>query len=406
MADQCRQPLRVAVTGDVSTGKSTLVNALLAQERARVCRRETTSEVTWYRHPALAPGVSLGPRHRYEAVSFRLADRIILADTPGVNSRPEREQVTDAMLKGAATAAGSATVLLYLCHKTVSAGAKARIDQFSRLAAGVLGHGFNVVLVGAKADEGGVDTADIAANLESEAGLLGAQAVPVAQQLAVVARTGALRLAHLATLRAIARDRDLREDYAPDGWDMLRLGWGLRERRDGDIEALWKLSPTTFAIVGSLLAIDAGNVRDVADLASLWEELSGLRALEDVLERLADDADVLTVNAVTGRLQRLGVQLGPERARMLRERLSELRGDTLFTGLEERTAALALRTRLFADVPEDERHEAMKLLAAVRPRSAAQDLARRWRRRAAQPSRSTFARHIAGIIGDAAAGQS
>lgn len=406
MADQCRQPLRVAVTGDVSTGKSTLVNALLGQERARMCRRETTSEVTWYRHPALPPGVPLGPRHRYEAVSFRLADRLILADTPGVNSRPQREQVTDAMLKGAATAAGSATVLLYLCHKTVSAGAKTRIDQFSRLAAGVLGRGFNVVLVGAKADEGGVEAADIASNLEAEAGLLGAQAVPVAQQLALVARTGALAAGHLDSLRIIASDRELREDYAPHGWDMLRLGWGSRERVGGDIEALWKLSPTTFAIVGSLPPMDAGSVSSTADLASFWEELSGLRALEDVLERLSDDADVLTVNAVTGRLRRLGVQLGPERAGMIRDRLSELESDTLFRRLEERAAALALSTRLFADLPEDERREAIHMLGAPRPRPGMPDLARRWRRQAAQPSRSTFARHIAETIADAASGQS
>ena len=169
MARQCREPLRVAVTGDVSTGKSTLVNAILGQELAATARRETTANVTWYHHPAVPPGVPLGPGHRYEAASFPLADRVILIDTPGVNTPSDHEQLTDAMINGATSAAGSATVLLYLCHKTLSYSAKSRIDQFSRLAADALGHGFNVVLVGAKADEGGIDPADVRANLELEA---------------------------------------------------------------------------------------------------------------------------------------------------------------------------------------------------------------------------------------------
>jgi hypothetical protein len=402
MASQCRQPLRVAVTGDVSTGKSTLVNALLGQERAKVSRRETTANVTWYRHPALSPGPSLGPGHKYEAAPFRLAERVILADTPGVNTSSPHEQVTDAMLKGASTAVGSATVLLYLCHKTVSAGAKERVDQFSRLTAGELGRGFNVVLVGAKADEGGIEPAEIRANLELEAGMLGAQVVTVAQQLGVVARTTSVQPEHLKTLRIIARDRELRQDYAPNGWDMLRLGWRLRERDANEINALWNLTPTTFGVVRSLSAIDSGKIACTADLVSFWEDLSGLAALETLLERLADDADVLTVNAVSGRLRRLGARLGPARALMIRERLDGLRDHPQFAQLELRAAALVLETCLFSDVTEQERREAIDLLREPPPRVGAPELARRWRRRAALPGRSTFARRVAEIVADTA----
>ena len=404
MAQQCRQPLRVAVTGDVSTGKSTLVNALLGRDLAKVERRETTARVTWYRHPGLPPGAPLGDGHEYAAVPFRLADRIVLADTPGVNTDSAHEQVTDAMLRGATAAAGSATVLLYLCHKTVSAGAKERIDQFSRLAAGELGSGFNVVLVGAKADEGGVGPAAITANLEREAGLLGTRAVTVIQELAVVARIGALRPGHLDTLRIIAADRELGEDYAPSGWDMLRLGWGTRGYDRGALDAMWRLASTTYAVVRSLPAVGSGSVASVADLASLWEELSGLAALEGLLERLADESDVLTVHAVTGRLRRLGGDLGHVRTGMIRAGLDRLRKDPSFARLDLRAAAMVLETQLFSDVAADERDEAVRMLRGPQLTQGAPEMARRWRRRAAQRGRSAFARHIAEVVADAALG--
>jgi hypothetical protein len=403
MTRQCREPLRVAVTGDVSTGKSTLVNAFLGQELAATARTETTSNVTWYHHPDLPPDARIGAGHRYEAVSFPLADRVILVDTPGVNTPSPNEKITDAMINGASAAAGAATVLLYLCHKTVSAGAKNRIDQFSRLAADSFGHGFNVVLVGAKADEGGVDPADIGANLEREAALLGIRTATVIQQLAVVARTGTLRPEHLDTLRIIAGDPELRQDYVPFGWPMLRIGWQVRGYDNAAIDALWRLTPTTFGIQGCMAGFDSGQISGVDDLAAAWERLSGLAALEDLLDELAADADVLTVNAVSGRLRRLGASLGPERAALIRERLGALRREARFARLDLTTAALALRTSLFADLAEHQRIAAVDLLRAPGP--PAPELARSWRRLAAQPGRSTFARHVASIVADAALGQ-
>lgn len=401
---QCREPLRVAVTGDVSTGKSTLVNAVLGKELAATARTETTSNVTWFHHPDLPPGAPIGMGHRYQAVEFPLADRVILVDTPGVNTTSANERITDAMINGASSAAGAATVLLYLCHKTVSGGAKSRIDQFSRLAAGSLGHGFNVVLVGAKADEGGIDPVDIRANLEREAALLGVRAVTVIQQLAVVARTGSLRPAHLETLRVIAKDRELREDYVPYGWAMLRIGWDARGYDRADLDSLWQLTPTTtFGIQRSMPVVDSGRIVGVDDLAASWEQLSGLAAIEALLDELAADADVLTVNAVSGRLRRLGASLGPQRAALIRARLLGLRGDARFARLDLAMAALALRTNVFADLAEHERHAAVELVRGQA--QATPELARRWRRLAAQPGRSTFARHVASIVADAALGE-
>lgn len=404
MTRQCREPLRVAVTGDVSTGKSTLVNAFLGQELAATARTETTSNVTWFHHPGLPQGAPIGPGHRYQAVEFPLADRVILIDTPGVNTPSDNEKITDAMINGASSAAGAATVLLYLCHKTVSGGAKNRIDQFSRLAAGSIGHGFNVVLVGAKADEGGIDPADIMANLEREAALLGIRAITVIQQLAVVARTGALRPEHLNTLQVIAKDRELRYDYAPFGWAMLRIGWDARGHDRADLDALWQLTPTTtFGIERAMAVFDSGQLVGVDDLAATWEQLSGLAAVEALLDELAADGDLLTVNAVSGRLRRLGASLGPQRSALIRARLHGLRGDARFARLDLATAALALRTNVFADLPEHEGQAAIELL---RGRALpAPELARRWRRLAAQPGRSTFARHVANIVADAALGE-
>ncbi len=42
------EPLRVAVSGSVSSGKSTLVNALLGQRIAAVDQGECTQLVTWF----------------------------------------------------------------------------------------------------------------------------------------------------------------------------------------------------------------------------------------------------------------------------------------------------------------------------------------------------------------------
>src|SRR5690606_36075468 len=48
--DRLTAPLRVAVAGSVSSGKSTLVNALLGQRVAPVDAGECTRLVTWFRY--------------------------------------------------------------------------------------------------------------------------------------------------------------------------------------------------------------------------------------------------------------------------------------------------------------------------------------------------------------------
>jgi ABC-type phosphate/phosphonate transport system ATPase subunit len=119
IAVQCRQPLRVMIAGDVSAGKSTLVNALLGQVLAEVGRAETTAYLTWYRHPTLEGDRLPSGRNRVVNVMFPLADRIILLDSPGLNTTSQAQSSTLDMLSGRDHDAGAAA-LVYLVSGELS----------------------------------------------------------------------------------------------------------------------------------------------------------------------------------------------------------------------------------------------------------------------------------------------
>lgn len=59
--DRMDEPLRVAISGKVKAGKSTLLNALVGEEIAPTDSGECTRVVTWYRH-GHSPRITLHPR--------------------------------------------------------------------------------------------------------------------------------------------------------------------------------------------------------------------------------------------------------------------------------------------------------------------------------------------------------
>jgi len=401
MSDQCRQPLRVAVTGDVSSGKSTLVNAFLGACHAEVRWEETTAEVTWYRHPALPPPSALIGGEKHHSVSFPMADRIILADTPGVNTASGNQRMTDAMLAGGTRTASLATVLLYLCGAEVNRGAKDRLSQFAELTTGDLGSGFNVILVGSKADEVDADPVDIERNIQSQAALAGALAVAVSQQLALAARTDAIGQHHLDALRTIASDEALTL-MAGYGWDSLAAMWQDRGHDPGAIRELQDLSGTVFGVSRALPPVAGGEITAVAGLADFWLGISGLERLEAVLDRLTRYADVLTVNAVTARLRRFGADLGPGRAAVIREELAQLRRRPEFEQLERQAAALVIESPVFAYLSERHRSAAVRLLHGEQYPHEYAEMARFWREHAAQPGRPARVSYVANLVADVA----
>lgn len=139
------EKLRLAVVGNVSTGKSTIVNALVRRRVAPTAAGETTKVVTWYQHGYVDSatiefvdgttrrlpfdrelptdlGLSQGQfaqvtRLRVQLVSPRLKDLTVI-DTPGLASlTPERAEATRTAVLGyerdSQHAAGEADALLY-----------------------------------------------------------------------------------------------------------------------------------------------------------------------------------------------------------------------------------------------------------------------------------------------------
>jgi hypothetical protein len=399
IADQCREPLRVAVAGDVSTGKSTLVNALLASHRAAMAREETTARVTSYRHPGLPPPHAPVSGHVYEPVSFPRCDRLILIDTPGLNSPTGQEQVTQEMIAGASRAAGATSVLLYLCKDClVSDGAMRHVEAFAALTAGRLGWGLNVVLVGPKADSIESGRREIEESLVSEAGIPCASAVAVSQQAGFSARAGLLGDAHLDTLRTIAGQDDLtaRLQY---GWQSLERGWTAGGLDLDDIKRLKELTESTAVLDYSVARIRQRLIADGRDLISAWEAFSGLAALDRLLTAYADEADLFTSMSALGRLRRLSLRLGPERGGMVRRQLAGIEESAPYASLLRHEAAMLLETTALPGIPHADRAEAVAVLRdpAARPNPG---LARRWEQLALLAS-SSLARQTAGVVVEA-----
>ncbi|MFF4898463.1 GTPase [Streptomyces sp. NPDC001068] len=413
IAAQCRQPLRVMVAGYVSSGKSTLVNALLGRELAGVDRRETTAEVTWYRHPDLAGQPPLGGGNRAVETGFPLADRLVLIDSPGLNTASGAHRSTLDLLSACHDEGGTAAALVYLVVGEPAAGDVERLADFIALGSGDLG---NVVLVGGKAEtvsETAIkDSVERRATIEETAAkterrLLIRKAcvrsVAVSQHLAMVARCGRVRQEHVDLVRVIVGDPELRR-FAENGWAQLGPVWSARGRPAGALDPLRALIPSLGWLVSEL---PAGGELDVASLSACCERVSRLSRLERVLAELADDADLLTVTAATERLRRWADRRGSERATTVHERL-----DKLWTGAEFRTfpwrrAALMLSTSLLADIPVADRDWAIALLRGEPhdPPGPLTAVIQRWRRRTDSGTRGVLAADVARTVVTAAVRQ-
>jgi 50S ribosome-binding GTPase len=406
IAVHATEPLRVAVTGDVSTGKSTLVNALLGQDVAKVQREETTAEVTWFRGPCIPPPPPLSPAHRCRSLAFPLASELTLVDTPGVNTVSGHQVETEAMLAASTVAAGSVTVLIYLCLGNVSDGMLRRIQAFSAATSGPFDEGAGIIACGSKADDIVGDTpgdrARLAAHLRRQAGRFCGHAVAVSPILAMSARTGKVDRRLIRQLELIARTPAF---YAAldRGWEGLRGKLAAAGPQPGvDVDYLYQLSNTTLGVREAAALIRSGTSDPEADIGQLWLRMSGLADLETLLRRLAADRDVLTISAVTGRLRRLAVRLGRDRGAPIRAVCAELNRHPAMAGYERRAAAILLESdsESLRRIPVPERKAAADMLRGTRAALPAGSV-EQWRRRAVQPGQPAIAQRIAWIVVEA-----
>jgi Dynamin family len=181
--DELREPLRVAVSGQVSAGKSTLVNALVGRPIAETGQSETTEVNAWFRRGTseavvlrrlgggelrlpLEPGRALKlpadfDRDHLAPITYFLDEPLLgdftIIDTPGLFSpNQEKSERTEALLAERTTrAANVANALVYLTQEVPGAATDDRqLAAFNGLFGGLGAKApTNSVLVLSKIDE-------------------------------------------------------------------------------------------------------------------------------------------------------------------------------------------------------------------------------------------------------------
>jgi hypothetical protein len=326
------EPLRLAVVGRVSTGKSTLVNALVGRRIAATDAGECTRHVTWYRYgapdratlhlrdgsvreltlqSAAQPQRWGVPPAEVERIEVRLASGplrdLVLIDTPGLETlTAANAAATRRAVVGSQDAAGQSDALLYLIGDTTRGSDVAFLSDF-RAASGRAGaSAVNSIGVLAMADRFGggpleqTDPFEVAAaaaaRLAQEHRSLLSAVVPVSGLLAQSARTGALN--EETAVRAAA----LR------GLDPVLLSLEAAAHED----LLTLLGPYGLAAGRAPAAVGATALRR-------WcESVSGIAAVESLIRtRLVPRTALLKAGAAVHELGLLAERAGARRSEAL-----------------------------------------------------------------------------------------
>lgn len=336
-----RAPLTVTVAGGVSSGKSTLVNALLGQRIAAVDAGECTRVVTEFRfgvhERAEVVGVDgsvavialdrgrmpdhLGrPADEVERVVVHLSNALLhdlaVVDTPGLNTVTESNEATSARFLGVsgregeqtASAVGRAEALVFLLPVLRQADADVLRGFASLLGGSSLSSSASVAVL-SKADR--LDrTADpvtaaqpIARRMAAELRGVVSDVVPVVGLLAETARAAVFTEADARALLAVAAVTDPfdREDMflSPEDFlrtDLIDLEPAVRRR----LLSLLDL----FGLQVAVEAVD-GGARSAGAMLRAFEQRSGFEALRRaVIGRFAGQSDVFKANAALSDLRR------------------------------------------------------------------------------------------------------
>ncbi|MCX4658783.1 GTPase domain-containing protein [Streptomyces uncialis] len=357
IAAQCHQPLRVLLVGNVSTGKSTLLNALIAGPLAATAFEETTSSVTWYHGPELTDPVLPDPGHRSVTTDFPLAGRVMLGDSPGLNTLSDNPRETLRMLGGSDLTGAAAAFVCALVGGRVDQWAEG-LEELAAFSAGPFDLVGNIVAVMAKVDEVPEAVEDIERRVSGDTTATFRFAA-VNQLMAAAARTGAVDDRIVATLDRLRTLPVLHGRSAP-AWDRLAEEAGT-SLPPGHLKALEQTVGAP-AWLPALVAATAGMTTTGA-VAEQFERMSRIRSLEAVLSDLADDSDLFTSTAAVLRLRRLAARLRPGPAALVRARLADLTATMHTSGLHRRAAARLVRhTDVGSGLTEHEREAAQALL--------------------------------------------
>ncbi|MFN8021081.1 MAG: dynamin family protein [Acidimicrobiales bacterium] len=339
--DRLRAPLTVTVAGGVSSGKSTLVNALLGQRIAAVDAGECTRVVTEFRFGAYERAEVIGvdgstsvvaldrgrmpehlgrPPEQIDRVVVHLSNALLrdlaVVDTPGINTTSEANAATSARFlgitdrEGAQTAAavGRAEALVFLLPVLRKADADV-LRGFASLLGGTTLSAASSVAVLSKVDRLDRSTdpvtaaRPIAARMAAELRGVVSEVVPVVGLVAETARAGVFTEADARALQAVAAvddpiDRDdlflSPEDFLRS--DLIDLDVAVRRR----LLAMLDLAGLQIGVE----AIDAG-ARTAAALLEVLERRSGFDALRTaVIGRFAGRAEVFKAQAALADLRR------------------------------------------------------------------------------------------------------
>ena len=322
--ERLRSPMRTAVVGRVSTGKSTLLNALLGSAVAPTDGRECTKVVYQFRHDRFFTA-SLMPRAGGQptAVPFEggrlpselgtdasqikyvdvtlptpLLQEVTLIDTPGLASAAtEQPEVRKRMREDTGEWAADADALLYCLMGPVTQDEADAVKSFrsgtgaKRLSAGT------AIGILTRADQTGDDprtawpqAVELGAKMSARHADLFAAVLPVIGLLAETAATGALTAAHARAIGELATAWDR------DAIRMALISGEMFVEEPGPVgpevrrELLSLLGP--FGVVRVLDKVHSGAAATATALTQVVRELSGIdevrRQLNAVLGRRAD----------------------------------------------------------------------------------------------------------------------